>query len=220
MSDSLDPDSIAGFPKLIRSSSLYKRSISDNTDKEYHLQIQEVSPGKFTVNFQYGRRGSKLREGTKTPSPVSTGSAISVYNRLLHEKLNEGYATVSIEELPKVYLVMRDHAMDAGGIDLYMNVRGKMVSMFDYAKLAGTAAEAEIAQIAAYSSARAAREFLVEEMGQTIDRAMLQEGMAKASRLLSQSGLEKMGVFLGYTQNGQVYRGLPPQLTPSSYRPA
>jgi hypothetical protein len=60
------------------------------SDKEYHLALAE-SGGKYVVNFKYGRRGSNLKDGTKTPSPVSLEEAEKIYAKYLKEKTREGY---------------------------------------------------------------------------------------------------------------------------------
>lgn len=62
------------------------------SDKEYHIQIQPVGNELYTVNVQYGRRGSSLTAGTKTPRPVSLEAAQKIYNKLAGEKTSKGYA--------------------------------------------------------------------------------------------------------------------------------
>jgi predicted DNA-binding WGR domain protein len=61
------------------------------SDKEYHLQLSGGAGGKYMVNFQYGRRGSALKPGTKTPSPVSLEEAEKIYAKYVKEKTKEGY---------------------------------------------------------------------------------------------------------------------------------
>jgi bifunctional non-homologous end joining protein LigD len=73
---------------IIKSVSLFFKS--GGSDKEYHLQLVEDS-GKFLVNFQYGRRGSTLKTGSKTPTPVDQTTAEKIYNKVEKEKLGEGY---------------------------------------------------------------------------------------------------------------------------------
>ena len=41
-----------------------------NADKIYKAELSEVNQG-WVVNFEYGRRGSSLKSGTKTISPLS-----------------------------------------------------------------------------------------------------------------------------------------------------
>jgi predicted DNA-binding WGR domain protein len=47
------------------------------------------------VNFQYGRIGSALKPGTKTPAPKAYDDAERIYNKLVAEKVREGYKVVS-----------------------------------------------------------------------------------------------------------------------------
>ena len=71
------------------SSSLY---YSDGkSDKEYHAQL-EPAEGGYVVNFQYGRRGSALRSGTKTASPVNYEKAKTIYDKLVAQKMAKGYS--------------------------------------------------------------------------------------------------------------------------------
>ena len=74
---------------LVKSEDLFFQS--DNSDKEYHLQLIEVKKDEFVVNFQYGRRGGNLKDGTKTLVPVSLSSAERIYDTILKEKLGKGY---------------------------------------------------------------------------------------------------------------------------------
>lgn len=67
---------------------LYYREGS--SDKLYHVQLEPVDGG-FVVNFQYGRRGSTLQTGTKTPSPLPLDKAKTVYDKLVAEKKAKGY---------------------------------------------------------------------------------------------------------------------------------
>ena len=68
--------------------SLYYRE--GRSDKVYHVQIDAAAAG-FVVNFQFGRRGSTLQAGTKTPVPVPFGKAKTIYDRLVAEKKGKGY---------------------------------------------------------------------------------------------------------------------------------
>jgi bifunctional non-homologous end joining protein LigD len=68
--------------------SLYYRQGS--SDKEYHAQLDQVDGG-FVVNFQFGRRGSTLQAGTKTPVPVPYDRAKKIYDKLVAEKKSRGY---------------------------------------------------------------------------------------------------------------------------------
>ncbi|MFY0535049.1 WGR domain-containing protein [Nannocystis pusilla] len=75
--------------KLIRRVSLGLREGS--SDKVYIVDLCEVSKGKFVVNFQFGRRGAPLKDGTKTEAPVAETTARSVFAKLVDEKKRKGY---------------------------------------------------------------------------------------------------------------------------------
>lgn len=71
-----------------RSVTLYCREGS--ADKEYQLHLTPSDNG-FLVNFAFGRRGSSLKQGTKTQAPVSYDAAVKIYDKLLKEKTGKGY---------------------------------------------------------------------------------------------------------------------------------
>ena len=75
--------------RLIRQSSLsFQKGTSD---KVYEIDLCEAGEGEFVVNFRYGRRGARLREGTKTPFPESLAKAEDIFARLVAEKTGKGY---------------------------------------------------------------------------------------------------------------------------------
>jgi bifunctional non-homologous end joining protein LigD len=76
----------------IREESLWYRYGS--SDKVYHLQIDTENGGLYSVNFQYGRRGSTLNVGTKAKN-ISYKTAEAVYEKYLKEKLGKGYEITS-----------------------------------------------------------------------------------------------------------------------------
>ena len=61
-----------------------------SSDKVYNIQIQEKDSG-FVVNFQYGRRGSTLKPGTKTKEPTTLEDAEKIYSKLMKDKIRKGY---------------------------------------------------------------------------------------------------------------------------------
>lgn len=61
------------------------------SDKVYEIDLCEINPDAFIVNFRYGRRGSALKEGSKTPEFVSREKAESIFDQLEKEKRNKGY---------------------------------------------------------------------------------------------------------------------------------
>lgn len=75
--------------KLIRQTKLsYQKGASD---KVYEIDLCEAGEGEFIVNFRYGRRGTTLREGTKTPFPEIRSKAEDIFSKLTAEKTTKGY---------------------------------------------------------------------------------------------------------------------------------
>jgi len=65
-----------------------------NSDKVYEVDLVELpggDPARYLVNFRYGRRGSALREGTKTVQPIPLAEAEKVYESVVVSKTNSGY---------------------------------------------------------------------------------------------------------------------------------
>jgi bifunctional non-homologous end joining protein LigD len=69
--------------------SLYFREGS--SDKVYQVQITPDGNDLYSVNFQYGRRGSTLQTGTKTTAPVALLQARNIFDKLVAEKRAKGY---------------------------------------------------------------------------------------------------------------------------------
>ncbi len=72
----------------IESVSLHFREGS--SDKVYQAAIESQNDG-YLVSFAYGRRGSTLTTGTKTPQPVPLEQARKVFDKLVQSKLRKGY---------------------------------------------------------------------------------------------------------------------------------
>lgn len=77
--------------RLIKQSKLFY--IEGKSDKVYEIDLCEISSNEFLVNFRYGRRGSTLKEGTKTPEAVSREKADALFASLEAEKRKKGYQT-------------------------------------------------------------------------------------------------------------------------------
>ncbi|PML81883.1 WGR domain-containing protein [Enterovibrio norvegicus] len=79
--------------RLIRKSRLYFQE--GNSDKVYEVDLVDINSTddneRYLVNFRYGRRGASLREGTKTPSPVSIEKAEKLFDSIVVSKTNKGY---------------------------------------------------------------------------------------------------------------------------------
>ncbi|MFQ4140625.1 WGR domain-containing protein [Chlorogloeopsis sp. ULAP02] len=69
-----------------------------SSDKVYEVDLCQVSEGRYVVNFRYGRRGSNLKEGTKTTQALPLQEAQRVFNKLVEEKTKKGYRDVADTE--------------------------------------------------------------------------------------------------------------------------
>lgn len=69
--------------------SLYYKEGS--SDKEYHVSIVGSDNTGYTVKFQYGRRGSKLRDGVKNAVPVDLPTAMKIYDKVVADQRKDGY---------------------------------------------------------------------------------------------------------------------------------
>lgn len=63
-----------------------------SSDKVYAAQIEQSGKG-WLVNFQYGRRGSTMNTGSKTPAPLPFEKAKGIFDKLVAEKTSKGYTT-------------------------------------------------------------------------------------------------------------------------------
>ncbi|WP_133768331.1 hypothetical protein [Enterovirga rhinocerotis] len=79
--------------RIVRAARLWFKGGS--SDKLYEVDLVEndglFGDARFLVNFRYGRRGSSLREGTKTTVPVTREAAEKVFDSVVVAKVNEGY---------------------------------------------------------------------------------------------------------------------------------
>ncbi len=66
--------------KLVKQINLHFQEGS--SDKVYEIDLCEVGPGRFVVNYRFGRRGSRLKEGSQTTAPVSQAEANRVFDSL------------------------------------------------------------------------------------------------------------------------------------------
>lgn len=75
--------------RLIKTISLEFRE--GKSDKVYEIDLCEVGPDRFVVNFRFGRRGAKLQSGSKTAVPVARDKAERIYDEVVGEKVGKGY---------------------------------------------------------------------------------------------------------------------------------
>ncbi|MCI0486926.1 MAG: WGR domain-containing protein [Blastocatellia bacterium] len=75
--------------KLIKQTVLVYRE--GRSDKVYEVDLCEVGQDRYVVNFRYGRRGTQLKEGTKTTTPLPRKDAEKVFDSLVNSKTKKGY---------------------------------------------------------------------------------------------------------------------------------
>lgn len=79
-----------------------------NSDKVYQAAVEPQGEG-FVVNFAFGRRGTTLSTGTKTPEPVDFDTATRIFTKLVNEKKAKGY-TEGPEGTPYQHTQKQDRA--------------------------------------------------------------------------------------------------------------
>ncbi len=62
-----------------------------DSDKIYEVKLCQLTQDDYVVNFRYGRRGTRLREGTKTAVPTDLKRAKDIFNSVVISKINKGY---------------------------------------------------------------------------------------------------------------------------------
>lgn len=77
--------------RVIEQSRLWFRE--GTSDKVFEIDLVEVATNQYVVNFRFGRRGTALKDGTKTALPLSLDKARAVFGKLVDEKLAGGYQT-------------------------------------------------------------------------------------------------------------------------------
>jgi predicted DNA-binding WGR domain protein len=94
--------------KLIQQIKLFYKE--GNSDKVYEIDLCSIDATNHVVNFRYGRRGSALKERTKTPEYVSHEKALLLFAKLENEKISKGYASEieTLIDLPSLTSVEPD----------------------------------------------------------------------------------------------------------------
>lgn len=62
-----------------------------SSDRVYEVDLVEVGPDRFLVNFRAGRLGKSLRTGSKTVLPVPRSEAEPLFDKLVESRLEKGY---------------------------------------------------------------------------------------------------------------------------------
>src|SRR3954465_9237053 len=83
--------------KLVRSIRLFFQEGS--SDKVYHAHLYDEGDGKFSVEVEWGRRGSTLSKGRKAVK-VARAAADKAFERLVHEKTSKGYEEIKDDKQP------------------------------------------------------------------------------------------------------------------------
>ncbi len=77
---------------LKRTTLLYQEGSSD---KVYEVDLCQTAENLYVINFRYGRRGTTLKEGTKTARAVQLAPAQKAFDRLVASKVKKGYRDVT-----------------------------------------------------------------------------------------------------------------------------
>jgi predicted DNA-binding WGR domain protein len=80
--------------KLIKRTTLHYQE--GTSDKVYEVDLCQIGEERYVVNFRYGRRGTNLKEGTKTTQPVPLAQAQQAFDKLVQEKTKKGYRDVTL----------------------------------------------------------------------------------------------------------------------------
>lgn len=82
--------------QVVRSVRLWMKE--GRSDKLYEVDLIDLEradvDARYLVNFRYGRRGTSLRDGTKTSSPVTRSNAEKLFDSVVVSKINDGYRRV------------------------------------------------------------------------------------------------------------------------------
>jgi predicted DNA-binding WGR domain protein len=210
------PQQTAPTAKAIESISLFNIDPVKNHDKEYHVQVVKVDESQFLVNFQYGRRGTNLRHGTKTDTPVSERTARTLMENIVYEKRQKGYRLMKLGQVREIYAAMIAAGMDGVGCDLYMRRGSGALALKEYAALAGAAASEAAAMTNSYAARREISGVFALVNPAAPDPKALAACVKQVKQLLSTSNLDEMGVFLGHKDaDGLIREGLPQAHAPA-----
>lgn len=78
-----------------------------SADKEYRIHLIETN-GAYLVNYQNGKRGGTLANGTKTKEAVTKDEADKLYNSTLKSKLKDGYVMDGAVEVAPLAVVVKE----------------------------------------------------------------------------------------------------------------
>lgn len=70
-----------------------------SSDKVYEVDLCCAAENRYVVNFRYGRRGTNLKEGSKTVQAVPLAEAQRVFDNLVNSQIQKGYRDVTDQPL-------------------------------------------------------------------------------------------------------------------------
>lgn len=70
-----------------------------SSDKVYEVDLCQTGENRYVVNFRYGRRGTNLKEGSKTVQAVPLAEAQRVFDKLVNSQIQKGYRDVTEQRI-------------------------------------------------------------------------------------------------------------------------
>jgi hypothetical protein len=209
MSTATDTAEIPVFePKVIDSASYFYRDDTINSDKEYHAQLIQIAEKAYQVDYQFGKRGSSLNHKVRI-SHCGLYSAQSEMRAIADERSKKNYRAISLDGLEKVYGQMKAQGLDNAGLDLFVDIRGKVVSLADYARKAGSAAKEQYPIISSYNAASAIGAALGGILGNKPSDEAIDSASHRVNMMLTTMDLRNVGIFVGKTDGGKIFRWSP-----------
>jgi hypothetical protein len=191
-------------PVVLDSASFYFRDDGINSDKEYHAQIIQISETAFQVDYQYGKRGSKLMHKVRV-SGCSSWKARQEFDEIQSERTRGNYKQISLKQLENIYKELAAQGMDKAGLDLFVDVRGKIVSMAEYARKGGSSVREQYPLIASYNASVVMAGIMAGLMGDKPKDVDVKFCANRIHNMLPRQ-LEDIGIFVGKTDNGQLFK--------------
>lgn len=187
-----------------------------NHDKEYHIQLlcleDEASDITYRVDYQFGRRGTKLQSKTKVTTSSKT-TAENVLFDMRDERRNKGYSTLDLSFATEAYQMLNNCGLTAAGVDIYMKKGLTSFLLKDYMLQSALSAPKGASAVAgAYSAKKTLDSVFHTEVP---DPAEAHKVFIAVRAILQLRRLEDFGIFIGHEKDGVVVEGLP-DLTPKS----
>lgn len=70
-----------------------------SSDKVYEVDLCQTGENRYVVNFRYGRRGTNLKEGSKTVQAVPLAEAQRVFDKLVNSQIQKGYRDITVQPI-------------------------------------------------------------------------------------------------------------------------